>query len=56
MVRLYEMLCDINTKAVAEGDRDNVQDALDRVETMSAKVHEKYSFTYAPLQEIKLLL
>ena len=56
MARVFDMLTEAGAAAVTAKDSREVANALEQLEEMSRKVHDRYSFTYAPLAEIKQLI
>lgn len=56
MVRVFELLTEAGAAAMTAKDSQEVDNAISQLEDMSRKVHERYSFTYAPLAEIKQLI
>lgn len=55
-VKVYEMLMGLTDKAVTVNDQNGMGNALNQLEDMSRKVHEKANLTYVPLSELKLLV
>ena len=56
MVRVFDMLTEAGSAAISAKDSQEVGSALEQLEEMSRKVHDRYNFTYAPLTEIKQLI
>lgn len=56
MAKVFDLLTEAKASAVTQKDSHEVDTAMSQLEDMSRKVHEKYSFTYAPLLEIKQLI
>jgi MoxR-like ATPase len=55
MLRAYDLLAGLMPKAVTEKDKRNIEDATGKMEEMSRRAHQKFGFTYAPLEELKTL-
>ncbi|NJD04306.1 MAG: hypothetical protein FIA99_17310 [Ruminiclostridium sp.] len=56
MARVFDMHTETGATAVTAKDSHEVENALEQLEEMSRKVHDRYNFTYAPLAEIKQLI
>jgi hypothetical protein len=55
MLRAYDLLTGLMQKAVTEKDKRNIEEATGKMEEMSRRAHQKFGFTYAPLEELKTL-
>lgn len=56
IVRVFDMLNDLQPKATTAKDQDTLKKALDKVEGYNKEVHDKYGYTYTPLAELKSLM
>ena len=55
LLRLYEMVMQINADVPNSSDTAVIHDAVDQLESYSKAAHEKVGFTYAPLHELERL-
>ena len=54
-LRLYDRINELKIKADSNKERADIQNAVSLIEDMSQTAHQKAGFTYASLEELKLL-
>ncbi len=54
-IRLYDMVADLQAKAVSASETNQISAFLDALEAMSREAHSLMGFTYASLAELKAL-
>lgn len=56
IVRVFDMLNELQPKATTAKDQETLKKAFDKVEEYNKEVHDKYGYTYTPLAELKILI